>query len=168
VTSGDAVHKFRLRVFALAGEIDNVRAASGHGVGPSTYVPLAPPDASLGPRDPASPRAPGPSGRDPPLAQRDVAGELAARAWRPSPRITAQSSRAPSLRSSGGLRSPTATSSPDASSPTTAWNDSTRPSSRSAGSQRSPITSCPGSADCVWSCATTCVTTTPIGRIRAG
>jgi hypothetical protein len=38
VTSDDALYKFRPRVFALAGELDNVRAACQiMGVHPSTY-----------------------------------------------------------------------------------------------------------------------------------
>jgi transposase-like protein len=38
VTSDDALDKFRLRVFALAGELDNVQAACRiMGVHPSTY-----------------------------------------------------------------------------------------------------------------------------------
>ncbi len=38
MTSDDALYKFRLRVFALAGELDNVKAACrAMGVHPSTY-----------------------------------------------------------------------------------------------------------------------------------
>ena len=101
--SDDALYKFRLRVFALAGELGDVQAACRvMGVPPLDLLPLATSDTALWPQHPASPGAPSAQDAQRHLSLRRAAG---GRLCAGAPRLRSRPASRPSCAGPSGVGS---------------------------------------------------------------